>query len=100
MLRAEKGNKVISIQDEEKDYYLTKGYDIYTTTGEVVEKCVPTDLGQLRSAYVEHEAKIAALTKQVEELTKTINADTPETERITPKAESNTEPKKTKARTA
>lgn len=77
-IRVERGNVVLRVEDYEAQHYLSLGYNVTDETGAVIKASIPTDLGTLRSAYVEHISKIAALEKQVADLTSKLEAGTAE----------------------
>lgn len=51
MITVEKGNVVLNIMDEEKDKYLSKGFNVVDNKGNVVEEGELVDLGEVRRAY-------------------------------------------------
>lgn len=69
MTRIERGNVVLRVQDYEVDRYLSMGYNVTDEEGNIIQKAVPTQLGELQKAYVENIALIESLKKQVAELT-------------------------------
>jgi len=61
MIYAEKGNRVRQINENDVDRYVELGYKITDGNGTLIKNCVPTDVAELKLAYVEH-------VKQIEEL--------------------------------
>lgn len=82
MATVEKGNVVLTVNDEEIDRYLSMGYNVIDEQGKVVKACVPTDLGALRAAYVSHTETIKRQQAEIEELKARLNGGTvpPETD--------------------
>lgn len=70
MIYAERGNKVVAIQEEAIPKYVEQGYLIYDENGTVLKETVPTDIPSLKRAYTEHKAKIESLEKENAELKK------------------------------
>lgn len=64
----ERGNVVLRVQDYEVERYVNMGYNVIDESGNIIQKAVPTQLGELQRAYVEHTALIESLTNQIEEL--------------------------------
>ena len=69
MTRVERGNVVLRVQDYEVERYLSMGYNVTDENGTILKKSVPTQLGELQKAYVDHTALIESLKEQVAELT-------------------------------
>ena len=69
MVRIERGNVVLNVEDYDVDRYLSMGYNVTDEQGNILRKAVPTQLGELQKAYVENMATIEMLTAQVAELT-------------------------------
>lgn len=59
-IKIRRANVVLDIPPEEKDIYLSKGFDVVDSDGGVLEKGEPVDAAELRRAYAtlktEHEA--------------------------------------------
>lgn len=70
MLQVQRANVVLDIVDEDLGYYMSLGYNLIDAQGNIVKKAVPSDIGELRTAFVQHQAKIAELEAQIEKLTK------------------------------
>ena len=65
---AERGNKVIRIQPSDASHYLNLGYDIKDDDYNLIHKAIPTDVGALTVAYIQHEKEIAELKAEIEKL--------------------------------
>lgn len=61
-------NVILQVPEEWVDRYLDQGYCVIDRFGNVIKASIPTDLGLLQKAYVEHTQKIAELEKQIQEL--------------------------------
>lgn len=69
MVRIERGNVVLKVQEHEVQRYLTLGYSVTDDTGKVLQSAIPNDLGTLQRCYVEYKAKIDELETIVAKLT-------------------------------
>ena len=69
MVRIERGNVVLKVQEHEVQRYLTLGYSVTDDTGKVLQSAIPNDLGTLQKCYLEHKAKIDELETIVAKLT-------------------------------
>lgn len=69
MVRIERGNVVLKVQEHEVQRYLTLGYNVTDNTGKVLKAAIPNDLGTLQKCYLEHKAKIDELEAIVAKLT-------------------------------
>ena len=69
MVRIERGNVVLKVQEHEVQRYLTLGYNVTDETGAVLQEALPNDLGTLQRCYVEHKKKIEELEAIVAKLT-------------------------------
>ena len=69
MVRIERGNVVLKVQEHEVQRYLLLGYSVTDDTGKVLQSAIPNDLGTLQRCYVEHKAKIDELEAIVAKLT-------------------------------
>lgn len=79
MVRIERGNVVLKVQEHEVQRYLKLGYNVTDSTGKVLKEALPNDMGTLQRHYVEHkkkieelEATVAKLTAENEELNATV----------------------------
>lgn len=81
MIYAEKGNKVCAISESEIQSYLDRGFNIRNTETGETKDAIPTEVGALRKAYIDHVAEIAALDAEIAALKAEIAAlkDTPKT---------------------
>jgi hypothetical protein len=69
MVRIERGNVVLKVQEHEVQRYLTLGYSVTDDTGKVLQSAIPNDLGTLQKCYLEHKAKICELEAIIAKLT-------------------------------
>lgn len=69
MVRIERGNVVLKVQEHEVQRYLTLGYSVTDDTGKVLQSAIPNDLGTLQRCYVESKAKIDELEAIIAKLT-------------------------------
>ena len=69
MVRIERGNVVLKVQEHEVQRYLKLGYNVTDETGKVLQEALPNDLGTLQRYYVEHKKKIEELEAIVAKLT-------------------------------
>ena len=86
MVRIERGNVVLKVQEYEVQRYLKLGYSVTDNTGKVLQAAIPNDLGTLQKCYLEHKAKIdeleaivAKLTAENKALAKSAKSTTPKT---------------------
>lgn len=63
-----KGNRQLTIQDEQLSDYLEKGYSEVDESGEVITKGKPTDMKSLEKDYKKLEKKCSAYLEKIEEL--------------------------------
>lgn len=68
MIKVKRANVVLTVDDDKKDYYLAKGFNIYSQDGELLEEAIPVDIGVLQKAYVMQKAKIKALEAEIDAL--------------------------------
>lgn len=66
-MRAERRNVVLDIKEDEIDYYVTRGYDIYDGK-KLIKKAPPTTLAEFKALLHNAETKIAELETQIAEL--------------------------------
>lgn len=69
MVRIERGNVVLKVQEHEVQRYLTLGYNVTDDAGNVLKEAIPNDLGTLQRHYVEHKKRIEELESIVAKLT-------------------------------
>lgn len=65
-IEVRKANTILTIPEEQKDEYLSKGYDILGADGRVVEKATPQDVPTLQAKLADALMEIEVLKKQVE----------------------------------
>ena len=58
MVDVQRGNVFLTIDEEEIEKYMAKGFSVVDAQGRVIRESVPTDLRQLQKAYSEHLAII------------------------------------------
>ena len=68
MIFAERGNKVIAIKEDSIQKYVEQGYMITDGNGTVLKDTVPTDIPNLKKAFVEHKKEIESLKAENEDL--------------------------------
>lgn len=68
MIKVKRANVVLTVDDDKKDYYLAKGFNVYSQDGELLEEAIPVDIGVLQKAYVMQKAKIKALEVEIASL--------------------------------
>ena len=69
MVRVQRYNVILDIDDEELPKYMNLGYNqIDAVTGKVINEAIPTDANVLRCAYQEHIKEIAELKAEIEKL--------------------------------
>lgn len=69
MVRIERGNVVLKVQEHEVQRYLKLGYNVTDDEGKVLREALPNDLGTLQKFYVEHKKRIEELEAIVAKLT-------------------------------
>jgi uncharacterized small protein (DUF1192 family) len=69
MPRVERGNVVLMVKDHEVQHYLNLGYNLTDDAGNVLKRSIPTNIGELQTAYLEHTKKIAELEDTIAKLT-------------------------------
>lgn len=74
MARVERGNVVLQIKDYEVQHYLNLGYNLTDEAGNILRKSIPTNIGELQTAYLEHTKKIAELEDTIAKLTAQLSA--------------------------
>lgn len=68
MLKARKANVVLKIEDDDAKRYLDLGWNVYDMKGHLVKEAIPSDLGALKMAYVNHTNEIAKLKAEIAKL--------------------------------
>ena len=69
MATVQRLNVILTVPDEEVNHYLQLGYDMIDDAGKVIQKAIPTSLGELQIFYVESVKKIAELEDIIAKLT-------------------------------
>lgn len=69
MVRIERGNVVLKVQEHEVQRYLKLGYNVTADDGSIIQEAVPNDVGTLQKYYVEHKKRIEELEASVARLT-------------------------------
>lgn len=87
------GNVYLTINAEDVDRYMAKGFDVVDEAGNVIKKSVPNDINVLRQAYEQHTAEIAKLREENESLKAQLKKAKPKAE---PKPEPEPEPEPAK----
>lgn len=85
MVRIERGNVVLKVEEYDVPRYLKLGYNVTDDNGTIVQAAIPNDVGTLQKCYVEHqkrieelEAIVAKLTEENTLLTKSVKSTTPQ----------------------
>lgn len=68
MAIVEKDNVVLEIKESEVDRYIDLGYNLTDGKGNILRASIPTDIGQLQKAYMEHTALIEQLKAKINSL--------------------------------
>lgn len=68
MAKVRRANVVLEVKDDQLERFVDMGYDVIDDAGNVIQKSVPTDIGTLTKAYMEHEAEIEKLKAELAEL--------------------------------
>ena len=74
MARVERGNVVLNVEDDAVQHYLNLGYNLTDNYGNVLQRSIPTNLGELQAAYIKHTTRIAELEDTVAKLTADLTA--------------------------
>ena len=69
MVRIERGNVVLKVQEHEVQRYLKMGYNVTDDTGKVLKEAIPNDLGTLQKHYIDNKKRIEELEAEVARLT-------------------------------
>lgn len=87
MVRVERGNVVLKVQDYEVQRYLTLGYNVTDDNGTVLKEALPNDVGTLQRYYIEQKKKIEELEAIVAKLTaeNSLLADSAKSTKTSPK---------------
>ena len=69
MVRIERGNVVLKVQEHEVQRYLNMGYNVTDEEGKVLKEAIPNDVGTLQKHYIESKKRIEELEAIVAKLT-------------------------------
>ncbi|MBR3644991.1 MAG: hypothetical protein IKN54_01100 [Lachnospiraceae bacterium] len=64
----QRANVILHIAPEQLDYYMTQGYNVIDSAGNIIKASIPKDVGTLQKLYVEHTEKIAELEAEIKSL--------------------------------
>lgn len=67
-ITVKRANTILDISNSQLDYYLNQGYDVIDEMGRVIQASVPTDVGTLQKAYLDHTNEIEAMSAEIEKL--------------------------------
>ena len=67
MLRAERGNVVLDIKDEDADFYAGRGYTIFDGA-DVIKKATPSTVADYKRLLAASEARIVKLEAEIASL--------------------------------
>ncbi len=70
MITVQRGNVVLQVADDSVTKYMNLGYNVIDDKGNIVEECIPNDLGLLQKHFVESKKRIAELEEQLAQLQK------------------------------
>lgn len=90
-IEVRKANTILTIPEEQKDEYLSKGYDILGADGRVVEAATPQDVPTLQARLAEVAAENVRLKEQI----KVLQAGA---KRVEPVTEADEKPKRTRTK--
>ena len=69
MVRIERGNVVLKVQEHEVQRYLNMGYNVTDDNGNILKEAIPNDVGTLQKHYLESKKRIEELEAIVAKLT-------------------------------
>ncbi len=67
-IRVERANVALYVEDFEAQYYLSIGYNVTDDYGNIIQSAIPTNVGTLQRAYIDHIEKIKELEAEIEKL--------------------------------
>lgn len=70
MVTVQRGNVVLQVADDSVTKYMNLGYNVIDDKGNVIEECIPNDLGTLQKHFIESKKRIAELEEQLAQLQK------------------------------
>ena len=74
IIKVRRANVLLRVPEEQKGEYLAKGFDILDDNGNVVEYTTPSDVGTLKTAYVNHIKEIDKLKSEIKKLKSDLRA--------------------------
>lgn len=60
-VKVRRANVVLTVPEEQRGEYLSKGFDVLDSNGNIAEHTVPSDMNTLKTAYTNHIKRIEAL---------------------------------------
>lgn len=54
-----RANVTLQVDEDQKDYYMERGYSVINSSGEVLEEAMPNDVGQLQLLVSELREELA-----------------------------------------
>ena len=75
MAIVERGNVVLTIPEDAVQHYIEKGYNVTDGYGNILQRAVPREVGELQKLLVEKQAEIDSLKSELEELRNQIVVD-------------------------
>ena len=70
MITVQRGNVVLQVAEDSVTKYMNLGYNVIDDKGNVIEECIPNDLGTLQKHFIESKKRIAELEEQLAQLQK------------------------------
>lgn len=67
-MKAKRANVLLTIKEEEVERYFKQGFDILDDKENLIKKAIPSDVGELQIAYVQHIGRIKELEAELNEL--------------------------------
>ena len=68
MVKVKRANVILTIEEDQIDKYIEKGYSVLDQNGNVVKAGAPKDVGALQALLQEKDVEIANLKKEIERL--------------------------------
>lgn len=73
-ITVKRANTILEVSESQLDYYLNQGYDVIDEMGKVIQASVPTDVGTLQKAYLDHTNEIKMMKAEIDSLKAKIEA--------------------------